>query len=229
MKKAILFIWFGDEKPKYINWSLENFRRMNPGWDVRYVEYSNEQLKNYKEQNDPVLAETSPNKCFSYWVDDYKRKYLAMHKDEFVIYCDLDCFPIAPFDDFILREDANVQQWIKNNHPNEHTSPILRGCNWFRQGGYQELIPDVWCLSNNTSLLGGRGFMQMHKGSVMDNTLIIHNAMFMNESKIPEFEKRRADFYDMKIELGDNFCLPQFTPIEHYYSFERNKLNKTTS
>ena len=30
----------------------------------------------------------------------------------------------------------------------------------------------------------------------------------------------------MNIKLGDNFCLPQFTPIEHYYSLERNKLNK---
>ena len=66
----------------------------------------------------------------------------------------------------------------------------------------------------------------MHKGSVMDDTLILHNAMFMNESKIPEFEQRNMDFHDMKIRLGDNFCLQKFTPIEHYYSFERHVLNK---
>lgn len=29
----------------------------------------------------------------------------------------------------------------------------------------------------------------------------------------------------MKLELGDNFCLTQFTPIEHYYSRERERLN----
>ena len=133
MKKVILFIWFGDEKPPYIQWTLENFRKMNPGWEIRYIEYSNKQLINYMNQNDPVLAATTPNKCFSFWVDDYKWKYLTMHKDEFVIYCDLDCFPIAPFDNFIIQEDSNVQQWIKSNHPDEYTStPILRGCNWFR-------------------------------------------------------------------------------------------------
>lgn len=47
MKKVILFLWFGDEKPPYIQWTLENFRRMNPGWEIRYIEYSQSQLANY--------------------------------------------------------------------------------------------------------------------------------------------------------------------------------------
>lgn len=60
----------------------------------------------------------------------------------------------------------------------------------------------------------------------MDDTLTIHSGMFMNESDIPVYNKRNQDFHEMKLELGDNFCLTQFTPIEHYYSLERNKLNK---
>ena len=42
MNKVILFLWFGDEKPPYIQWTLDNFRKMNPGWEIRYIEYSTE-------------------------------------------------------------------------------------------------------------------------------------------------------------------------------------------
>lgn len=112
MKKAILFIWFGDEKPSYIQWTLDNFRKMNPGWEIRYIEYSNAQLRDYKNQGDSVLAATTPHKCFSYWVDGYKSKYLEMHDQEFVVYCDLDCFPIAPFDNFICSPDKEFPEHI---------------------------------------------------------------------------------------------------------------------
>ena len=104
MKKVILFLWFGDEKPPYIEWTLENFRQMNPGWEIRYIEYSTTQIKNYMEQNDELLIKAvklKPDKHFSFIVDAYKGKYLNEHKNELVIYCDLDCFPIAPFDNFI--------------------------------------------------------------------------------------------------------------------------------
>lgn len=84
---------------------------------------------------------------------------------------------------------------------------------------------DMWCIGNNKLIMFDR-FLQLHKGSVMDETLIIHNSMLMNESKLPEFKKRSKDFHEMKLELGDNFCLTRFTPVEHYYSRERNKLNK---
>ena len=47
----------------------------------------------------------------------------------------------------------------------------------------------------------------------------------MNEQDITEYNKRNENFHNMNIQLGDNFCLPQFTPIEHYYSIERNRLN----
>lgn len=47
----------------------------------------------------------------------------------------------------------------------------------------------------------------------------------MNQENIPAYKERNKAFHKMEIELGDNFCLTQFTPIEHYYSMERNKLN----
>ena len=50
--------------------------------------------------------------------------------------------------------------------------------------------------------------------------------MFINEKFIDKYNQRQIDFQNMNIQLGDNFCLPKFTPIEHYYSKERYKINK---
>ena len=57
MNKVILFLWFGDEKPPYIQWTLENFRKMNPGWEIRYIEYSTEQIMEYEKTMDKCLIE----------------------------------------------------------------------------------------------------------------------------------------------------------------------------
>ena len=230
MKKEILFIWFGDEKPPYIQWTIENFRKMNPGWEIRYIEYSNEQILNYKEQNDPVLiksVEGNKRNHVNYIADEYRWKYLYQNKDKIVVYCDLDCFPIAPFDNFILPTDEKLfpcQQWVRDNHPNVHEVKIM-GTLGFKHENCREFRPDIWCIVNNKQFLNWH-FLQLHKGSIMDDTLIFNRGMLMNESDIPIYNKRNQDFHEMKLELGDNFCLTQFTPIEHYYSLERNKLNK---
>lgn len=38
--KEIVFIWFGDNEPSYAEWSVENFKIMNPSWNVKYIKYS---------------------------------------------------------------------------------------------------------------------------------------------------------------------------------------------
>ena len=83
----------------------------------------------------------------------------------------------------------------------------------------------MWCLTNNNALHTDM-FLQICKYSIIDENYTFFMSMLMNKKNIPVYKKRNKDFHDMKIELGDNFCLPQFTPIEHYYSLERNKLNK---
>ena len=158
----------------------------------------------------------------------YIFNFLNTHKDELVIYCDLDCFPIAPFDNFIAPDNTNLNpanNWLTAEHSFSHTHYKLMGCNSHRNEKCQEFIADIWCLVNNRKFLNWH-FLQLHKGSALDDTLIVQQGMFMNESMIPTFNKRTHAFHNMKIELGDNFCLPQFTPIEHYYSRERDKLNK---
>ena len=158
MKKEILFLWFGDEKPPYIQWTLNNFRKMNPGWEIRYIEYSNEQILNYKGQNDPILVESVENNKGSHVnciADKYRWKYLEHNKDKIVVYCDLDCFPIAPFDNFILWSDTKLppwHEWIKNLHPNQHIVKSV-GIYGFKYEKYQEFGSDIWCIVNNRQFL----------------------------------------------------------------------------
>lgn len=56
MKKVILFLWFGDEKPPYVQWTFENFSKMNPGWEIRFIEYSNDQILNHTKTDDLLLT-----------------------------------------------------------------------------------------------------------------------------------------------------------------------------
>ena len=195
MKKVILFMWFGDEKPPYIQWTLENFRQMNPGWEIRYIEYSNEQLKNYQEQNDESLTRILKGKeyqNFSFMVDAYKCAYLDMHHDELIMYCDLDCFPIAPFDNFIYsKEDPQFCQMLGDVFCREkfiggydHRSILGTCTSW---PPFRPLIKeDWWCLCNS-GLVTFNQFLELHKSSVLDDTLIVQEGVFMNRCNIDQF------------------------------------------
>ena len=157
MNKVILFLWFGNEKPPYIEWTLENFRKMNPGWEIRYIEYSNEQLKNYKEQNDLVLVEaieSQQHSHLSFLVDTYKYKYLQTHKDEIVIYCDLDCFPIAPFDNFLCSSYNHGKDWMSWYCENKHEVRMVgTGTAYLPDIGLRLFKGDTWCSCNNKDIL----------------------------------------------------------------------------
>ena len=54
MKKEILLLWFGDTEPAYARWNVENFRKMNPGWEVTYISYTSADLQERK-MSDTVL------------------------------------------------------------------------------------------------------------------------------------------------------------------------------
>ena len=229
MKKVILFLWFGDEKPPYIQWTLENFRKMNPGWEIRYIEYSTQQILDYKNPCDPVMTKLySEGRTFQTMcnvTELYREAYLDMHKDEIVIYCDLDCFPIAPFDNFLCSSYNHGKDWMSWYCGDKHEVRMLgTGTAYLPEIGLRLFKCDNWCLCNNKDILFNQ-FLQLKANSIMDTTLILHQGMLMNEQDIPIYNKRNEDFHNMNIQIGDNFCLPQFTPIEHYYSIERNKLN----
>jgi hypothetical protein len=201
---------------------------MNPGWEIRLIEYSDSQLKDYRDQNDPILVksvEINKSSHINGISDIYRKKYLEEHKDEFIIYCDLDCFPISPFDNFIIDPSRNYPKWAVKD--------ALNGNNCTKFLGYwvvscENLFiqkDDIWCMCNNSNTICTNSFLQIHRGLCAKEEITVEKSMIINKSNVGLYRQRNKDFHEMKIELGDNFCLPQFTPIEHYYSFERNKLN----
>ena len=38
MKHQIILYWFGDNEPAYAKWNVENFKKMNPGWEVCFTD-----------------------------------------------------------------------------------------------------------------------------------------------------------------------------------------------
>ena len=183
---------------------------------------------NYKEQNDPILVkavEKNIGPHVNYIADEYRKIYLDEHKDELIMYCDLDCFPIAPFDNFLCSSYNHGKDWMSWYCENKHEVRILgTGTAYLPDIGLRLFKCDNWCLCNNKDILFNQ-FLQLKANSIMNNTLVLYQGMLMNEQDIPIYNKRNENFHNMNIKLGDNFCLPQFTPIEHYYSIERNRLN----
>ena len=43
---------------------------------------------------------------------------------------------------------------------------------------------DLWCIGNN-NLITFNQFFQLHKGSLLDDTLIFYSGMLINEKNIP--------------------------------------------
>ena len=129
---------------------------MNPGWEIRYIEYSSEQLKNYEDQNDEILAKAGEKQKYShvnFLSDEYRRLYLNKHTDELIVYCDLDCFPIAPFDNFFLLEkEGKFSEWISRGFcKNIHKIRTLGTCTAKIENMYM-FKSDIWCMCNNESV-----------------------------------------------------------------------------
>ena len=230
MKKTILFLWFGDEKPIYIQWTMDNFRKMNPGWEIKFIEYSTQQIQDFKKLNDPimdyVMSRHTGFNHVNFLADEYRMAYLRQHTDELIVYCDLDCFPIAPFDNFICTPDKKMPEWASQGYfcSNVHEFRVLGSC--ARDfNGTRMFKNDLWCLANNRAVTFNQ-FIQIHKESRTNGTLTFHNGIMMNPDDVGEYEERKRKFARMELKLGDSFCLPQFTPIEHYYLQERITLNK---
>lgn len=224
MKKVLLFMWLGDEKPSYTQWTLNNFKTMNPEWEIRFVQYSTNQIINQRNTIDPILAkiidESSIDKLNNenQWKlklsEKYRFAYLGNHFEEFIIYCDLDCFPIAPLDNFIYDgfPTPNVD-WYKFNCDNKaEISSIGMFSGWFSKTLFKS---DIWCISNNNAITVNP-LIQIHKDTRMGEEILLHEGLLMNKSSIPLFEEYRKNFYEQKLELGQSFCHSALTPIEHY-------------
>ena len=103
------------------------------------------------------ISKRPPGYQFCTWISDvYRIHYLQSHKDEFVIYCDLDCFPIAPFNDFIITKDmgfpsSTVDVYCKNKHKVYDFGIFARA-----SGNKIILGSDSWAKCNNSQFAFNR-------------------------------------------------------------------------
>ena len=162
MKKEIVFIWFGENEPPYAQWTIENFKKMNPGWDVVYKRYTRHQVFNEREKiNDNILNIAVEKYTKAYidrvnsnhytgfcWLSDiYRREYVRSAKYP-VVYCDVDCFPIAPFDSFFQLDQFMTAKDKVYGYNLYNANKYIP-----KQDNYKHNITsyyggDGWCISN---------------------------------------------------------------------------------
>ena len=120
--KHLFFIWFGDNEPNYVRFSIRNFFNVNPDFDINFLRYTISEIENRKKVSkyDHIVY-----KCLDYIVNSrdcpYKshiernkkcgRKTIQILSNIVRydllnnyggIYLDCDTFPIKPFDSYIL-------------------------------------------------------------------------------------------------------------------------------
>ena len=112
--KQLFFIWFGDNQPDYVDFTIKNFQEVNPDFKIDLIKYSKNDLENYTSLEDKSLKNSceialklikegkNPESYFTI-VSDYYRLYLIHHYGG--IYLDCDTFPVKPFDDKLLNNE----------------------------------------------------------------------------------------------------------------------------
>lgn len=119
--KILHFIWFG-RKPKYVDYCIDAFRKMNPSFQINLMWNLN--VYAYEDLMEDI------NTCSG----KYKRaieycKKLRIEDEQILsdilrlvllnisggIYLDCDCFPLRPFDDDLLKEDFVVTRYYSRD------------------------------------------------------------------------------------------------------------------
>lgn len=226
MKKEILFIWFGDNIPQYCNWTLNNYKKINDDWEIKFIHYTKDQILNSKKINDNIFQKSynlflqknadksnfiEYKNSFSYLVDIYKIEYI-WNANYPVIYCDLDTFPICKFNDFF-----NINSYIKNCQYHSYSYYNDQNNNFFWH-------IDMWFLSNIFDTK--HKLLEIDKNINLKEKIISYESFILNDNKkqLLSLKQRFIDFYNCSLDLNNSFCCTEFTPIEHYFQRERYKL-----
>ena len=141
--KILHFIWFGNTIPKYVNFSINMFKCINPTYNIHFIHktiYELEHMHINSIDDDLlmkcILAICNKSNKFINTINHCKRSYITfiqiladVYRLELLsyyggIYLDCDCFPIKPFDDQILSK----KQFIVTRHYNNN---IIVNDNYF--------------------------------------------------------------------------------------------------
>ena len=141
--KQLFFIWFGDNKPDYIDYAINSFKVINPSFKTELIRYT---INDVLHCDDSVLKYCKDlvfktkkgikNKYFDYikMRIDSKFNFIQILSDflrfEILyyyggIYLDCDTFPVKPFDDNLLNLNSFSQSVLcmrnkKHNVNNLH-------------------------------------------------------------------------------------------------------------
>lgn len=90
--KQIFFVWFGEEKPKYVDFSINAWKKMNPFFNVELIwehDFYNVSNKDIRETWD--LIHTKDTEYYKLYYREWSKKNL--HKTNIGrIICFSDCF-----------------------------------------------------------------------------------------------------------------------------------------
>lgn len=125
--KKIWFIWFGDNKPNYVDFAINAFREANPDFNIELIHKTIKDIedpsdkkydKEIKECIYYILNKDNPRKNILYkksiiaYTTYSKRRFIQILANIFRlkiintyggIYLDCDTFPVKPFDDELLN------------------------------------------------------------------------------------------------------------------------------
>jgi mannosyltransferase OCH1-like enzyme len=126
--KQLFFIWFGDNKPNYVDFSISKFKEVNPDFNIEFIHEkdpfssSNEDIKECIELkntyfknflNRKFCIERFGNYPLMVFSDIYRFYLLKKYGG---IYLDCDTFPVKPFDDELLNNDGFYCSLKCNKH-----------------------------------------------------------------------------------------------------------------
>ena len=216
--KQLFFIWLGDNKPNYVDFSVRTFKKVNPDFNVTLLHYNINTIENLNQSNckndfdiclynciQAILYKNKYKSAIKEYLS-YKRKFCQIlcniYRLEILtkfggIYLDCDTFPNKPFDDFLLnRKHFTAYTYhrffdTQNRHKDCH---FLGSIGNLYYDNYYKLEDNI-----NTQEIG-----------YLDNL---------------EWNKKRLDFFQCKLEykldIDKNY-------IEHYYDFTWNPDNCRT-
>ena len=135
--KQLFFIWFGDTKPNYVDFSIKSFKDVNPDFKVNLLRYTVSNIENMYNVSkydhnvytclDSILSKEHfkyKNAILEY--KGYNRKVLQilanivrldLLNEYGGIYLDCDTFPVKPFDEWILNNNSFCSYTFTSDDP----------------------------------------------------------------------------------------------------------------
>jgi len=192
VKKQIILYWLRGSSPSYAKWNVENFKKMNPEWEVSCIELLS-CLEEAQAQSSSLYVNTSNllKRNVSCKVSKQQND-IALCKALLVsraagacVCCSVDCFPIAPVDSFMsMMHFCSGKTFICNEY----------------------IASNIIYTSFN--------LVQVQKNIDLRKPIVKCNDIYVNEDSIEQLEARMSSFKSCSLELEQPFCCPVLSPVE---------------